>query len=348
MLRLTVNDTQYAQLRQLARRAVGRVSERAHFVLLSVQGYSPPEIGEIMGYDAATVRKWVKSYRDHGITGLYDAPRSGRPRRCKYLTAVVQAQAGQPPRNYGYLQACWTVALLLCHLRDRFHITVGRASLRQALRQAGFRWSRPKMVLPRRPDPAAEEKRAKLAQVLADPNATVIAEDECDMHLMPVLRAMWQRVGQQLRIITPGQNAKRAVFGALNLRTGEWFYELSVRKRGIEFIGFLSRLLAAYPTGPIYVIVDNASIHTSHAVKAWLATNTRLQLVYLPTYAGHKLNPVEKVWWALKNDLSANYSFRKLAELDDAIRRYFVGFTREAALRLANGDTVRAARATVA
>jgi len=348
MLRLTVNDTQYAELRQVARQAVGRVSERAHFVLFSSQGYSPPEIGKAMGYDEATVRRWLKSYGDHGIAGLYDAPRSGRPRRCKHLTAVVQAQAGQPPRNYGYLQACWTVALLVCHLRDRFHIAVSRATLRQALRQAGFRWSRPKLVLPRRPDPMAEQKRAKLAQVLADPNATVIAEDECDMHLMPVLRALWQRVGQQLRIITPGQNAKRAVFGALNLRTGEWFYELTARKRGIEFISFMSRLLVAYPTGPIYVIVDNASIHTSHAVRAWLAMNTRLQLVYLPTYSGHKLNPVEKVWWALKDDLSANYAFKQLAELDDAIRRYFARWHRSDALRLANSETVRAARAAAA
>jgi transposase len=347
MLRLTVNDTQYAELRQVARQAVGRVSERAHFVQLSRQGYSPPQIAKLMEYDEATVRKWLKSYGDHGVAGLYDAPRSGRPRLCKYLAAVVQAQAGQPPRNYGYLQACWTVGLLLCHLRDRFHIAVSRATLRQALRRADFRWSRPKLVLPRRPDPMAEQKRAKLAQVLADPSATVIAEDECDMHLLPVLRAMWQRVGQQFRVVTPGQNAKRAVFGALDLRTGRWFYELSVRKRGIEFIGFMTRLLAAYPTGPIYVIVDNASIHTSHAVRAWLAMNTRLQLVYLPTYAGHKLNPVEKIWWALKDNLSANYSFRRLADLDDAIRRYFVGFTWEAALRLANSETVRTARAAV-
>jgi len=348
MLRLTVDDTQYAELRQVARRAVGRVSERAHFVLLFLQEYSSSQIGDLMGYNKATVEKWLESYADHGIAGLYDAPRSGRPRRCKHLTGVVQAQAGQPPRNYGYLHACWTVALLLCHLRDRFHITVSRATLRQALKRAGFRWTRPKLVLPRRPDPMNEQKRAKLAQVLADPHATVIAADECDMHLLPVLRAMWQRVGQQLRVITPGQNAKRAVFGALNLRTGKWFHELSIRKRGVEFIHFLARLLAAYPTGLIYVIVDNASIHTSHAVRAWLAMNARLQLVYLPTYAGHKLNPVEKVWWALKDDLSANYSFRKLAELDDAIRRYFVGFTEEAALRLANSDTVRAARAVAA
>ena len=345
MLRTRRDDTQIRQLRQLACRAVGRVSERAHFVLLSMQGYSPPKIGELMGCDTATVRYWLRAYRDRGLAGLYDAPRSGRPPREKHLAAIVQAQPGQLPPNYGYLQACWTVALLVWHLRERFRIMVSAATVRRALKQAGLRWTRPKLVLPRRQDPRADEKRAKLAEALANPEATVLAEDECDVHLLLVLRAMWQRVRQQLRIDTPGQNHKRGLFGALNLRTGEWFYQLTDRKRSAEFIALLSSVLAAYPAGPIYVIVDNAGIHTSKAVKQWVSLRPRLQLVYLPTYTGHRLSPVEKVWHALKGHIPANRSFRVLAELDEAIRRYFAAFTCEGALRLTNSEVTRAAQA---
>jgi transposase len=347
VLHITPDDTQYAALRQVARQAVGRVAERAHFVLLSAQGHSPPEIGRLMGYDPATVRYWLKAYRDHGVAKLNDAPRSGRPPREKHLTAIVQAQASQPPPNYGYLQACWTVALLLCHLRQRFRIRVSAATLRQALRRAGFRWTRPKLVLPRKRDTRADEKRAQLAQALADPQATVLAEDECDMHLLAVLRAMWQRIGQQVRIPTPGKNYKRGVFGALNLRTGAWFYQLTDRKRSVEFTGFLASLLSAYPAGLIYVMVDNASIHTSKAVQKWLSTHVRLQLVYLPTYSGHHYNPVEKVWHALKGYIAANRSFKVLAELDQAIRRYFDAFAHEDALRLTNSPVTRAAQAAL-
>ena len=347
MLHLTLDNTQRVELRQVVRRAVGRVAMRALFVLMSAQGHSPPEIGRLLGYHPAVVRRWLKAYRDHGVAGLYDAPRSGRPPKVRYLTAVVQAQAGQPPPNYGYLQACWTVALLACHLRERFRLQVSAATLRQALKRAGFHWTRPKLVLPRRRDPLADEKRARLAQVLADPQATILAEDECDMHLLAVLRATWQRIGQQLRIRTPGKNRKRGVFGALNLRTGEWFYELTGHKRGVEFIDFLARLLSAYPVGPIYVIVDNASIHTSTAVHKWLSSHPRLQLVYLPTYSGHQLNPVEKVWHALKDYIAANRSFRALTDLDQAIRCYFRTFAWADALRLANSEVTRVAQAAV-
>lgn len=345
MLRIRLDDNQQTALRQVARQAVGRVSERAHFVLLSARGYSPPQIGTWLGYDAQTVRAWLHAYQERGCAGLEDAPRSGRPGAAPHLTAVVQAQASQPPPNFGYLQACWTVALLVWHLAERFRIGVSPATLRRGLHRAGFRWKRPKFAPARRRDPLAEAKQARIAEVLADAEATVVAADECDLHLLAVLRAMWQRVGQQLRIPTPGQNAKRGVFGALNLRTGEWFYRLTEHKRSPDFIAFLTSVLAAYPVGPVYVLVDNASLHTSRAVQAWLAAHVRLELLYLPTYSGHRLNPVEKVWWDLKADIAANRCFKSLAELDAAIRRYCAGLTPAGLLTLVNCEAVRTAQA---
>ena len=188
MLQLTLDDSKSAELRQLAQQAVGRVSERAHFVLQAAQGYSPPEIGRWMGYDAQTVRIWtgptfrrgVKAYQADGCAGLEDAPRSGRPLKERHLTAVVQAQASQPPPNSGYVQACWTVALLVWHLADRFRILVSPGRVRQALRQADFVWKRPKLAPARRRDPLAAEKEAIMATALADPAATLIADPSTD------------------------------------------------------------------------------------------------------------------------------------------------------------------------
>ncbi len=344
MLHITLNDTQVAELRQLARQAVGRVSERAHFVLLSHQGYSPPEIDRLMGYDAATVRPWLKAFQTHACAGWDDAPRSGRPAKEPDLVAIVQAQGGQSPPTMGYLQACWTVALLVWHLCQRLRIQVSPATMRRALHAARLAWKRPKLAPAHRPDPHAAEKQAKLAEILSDSAGTLIAEDEADVQLLAVVRSMWQRIGEQKRIPTPGQNAKRGVFGGLNLRTGEGFYLIAAHKRGVEFIAFLTALLMAYPAGTIYVMVDNASLHTSRAVKHWLTLHTRLQLVYLPTYSGHRLNPVEKVWWDLKADIAAHRCFKSLIELDQAVQRYFAGFTRERALCLTNCEVTRTAQ----
>src|SRR5690242_5298656 len=134
MFRLTVNDTEQRQLQQQARVTIGRVSERIHFVLLSAQGYSPPEIGRLMGYDAARVRYWLKAYQRGGLAALADAPRSGRPRSAVHLDDVVETQIGQPPPVYGYLQSLWTVALLVGHLAQ-FGLHVSAATVRRVLQR---------------------------------------------------------------------------------------------------------------------------------------------------------------------------------------------------------------------
>lgn len=341
MFRIKLNDTQKVELQQVARQAVGRVSERAHFVLLSAEGYSPPIIGRLMGYDAQTVRGWLRAYQKRGYAGLEDDPRSGRPTKEPDLTGIVQAQASQPPPNSGYLQTCWTVALLVLHLARRFRVVVSPFAVRRALHRAGFRWKRPKFAPARRRDPQAEAKQACIAQAMADPTGILLAEDECDVHLMAVLRACWQRVGEQLHIVTPGQNAKRGVFGAINLRTGAWFYQLSAHKRSADFVAFLAPLLQVYPVGCIYILVDNASIHASKLTRQWIAQHPRIVLLYLPTYSGHQLNPVEKVWWALKGEIAANRCFKFLQNLDTAIHRFFADFSPDNALALINSPIVR-------
>ena len=343
MKHLTISDEQRNELRQGARAGAGRVSERMHFVLLSGEGHSVPAIGQLLGYDAATVRTWLTAYEGQGIAGLEDEERSGRPAKEKNLVAIAQAQTSQSPRCFGYVQACWTIAFLTTHLRRCFGVKVSVATLRRAVHGAGFRWGRPRLAPAHKADPRAEEKLVVLQAALADPQGTILAQDECDLHLLPVLRAMWQRIGEQVRIPTPGQNAKRAIFGACDLRTGRWFYQLTQHKRSVEFIAFLTILLTAYPTGIVYVMVDNATIHSSRLVLAWLQAHPRLHLVYLPTYSGHHLNPVEKVWWALKDDIAANRCFKSLAELDTAIRRHFSDLSAPALLARIQCDVVRQA-----
>jgi transposase len=348
MLRIDVNDNQTQELRRAARQAMGRVSERIHFVLMYAQGRSVDEIGRAMNYDPKTVQHWLQTYADGGGAALDDAPRCGRPKREAHLTDVVETQASQPPTVCGYLQSVWTVGLLGLHLAERFGITVSTSSIRRALEAVHFTWHRPKLTPARRPDPQRLEKEARLQTVLADPDATLIAEDECDMCLLAVVRAMWHRVKTQVRLPTPGQNAKLGVFGALNLRTGQWHYQTSPHKRSADFIRFLSLLLTLYVTGTIYVIVDNASIHHSQMVVTWLLAHPRVQLVYLPTYSGHQLNPVEKVWWQLKRCVAANRNFKSLQELEAVVPRCLRAFSPEALLRLTNCDVTRAAQLPLA
>ena len=348
MLRITLDDTQRRALRQFARQAIGRMSERAHFVLLADQGRTPAEIGQMMGYSVNTVKLWLNRYATQGLAGLADEPRSGRPARERHLADVLEAQASQAPTSSGYLQTLWTVGLLVWHLAHRFDIHVSSSTVRRTLHALRFSWHRPKLAPARRRDPARTEKEARLQAVLADSQAIVLAEDECEVCLLATVRAMWQRVRTQARLVTPGQNAKCAVFGALNLRTGQWHYRVTAHKRSTDFTALLTTLLSAYAVGTIYVILDNVAIHHSQATLTWLAAHPRVQLVYLPTYCGHQLNPVEKVWWQLKRTIAANRNFTALPQLEACVLACLRAFVPDGLLRLTNCDVTRQARQALA
>ena len=119
--------------------------------------------------------------------------------------------------------------------------------------------------------------------------------DESDLHLLPVERAMWMN-GRRRRIPTPGTNRRHAFFGALDARRGNWVSTDHAHKRAAHFLAFLQRLMALYPSGPLYVALDHAPIHTARLTLHWLADQPRVIALWLPKYAGHGHNPVERIW----------------------------------------------------
>ena len=324
------------ELRRRARSEVGRVSERIRMVLLSDRRYRVPQIAAIFECREATVRGWLARFDAEGVAGLYDRPRAGRPRKADAAAReVIRREVDATPAAAGYAFGFWTVVTLTAHLAQRYGRQLSRPTVRRVLWALGYRWRRPRWSLPTDPVAAAKMRALCRRIVRAPAEAVILCQDECDLHLLPVLRAMWMRKGQQARIPTPGTNRTRAVFGALEWETGRWLYAVTERKRAVEFLAFLEQVLAAYPGRPVLMVVDNASIHTAKAVTAWLADHPQLELLYLPTYSGHAENPVEKVWWRLKGHVAANRLHGSIDALVAAVHTFFASFTPEDARRLA-------------
>ena len=331
-----LDETQRRRLKLLARRAVGRVSERIRMVLLSSRGYSITQIAAIFECEEATVRHWLERYQAEKESGLQDRPKSGRPRKAGPAAQQLICQTiEQPPAECGHPFGYWTTQTLAAHLARATGVRLSAATVRRVLHALRYRWRRPRLTLPVDPAAAAIMWRLYDRIVHAPPQAAIVCLDECDVHLLPTLRAMWMRCGQQRGVPTPGTNHKRAVFGALEWDSGRWHYQISEHKRAGEFITFLEQLLLAYPTQALLIVLDNASIHKARAVEAWLGEHPRVQLLYLPAYSGHRHNPVEKVWWRLKDQIAANRLHGSIDALVAAIHGFFTTFIPEDALRLA-------------
>jgi transposase len=298
-------------LNGLRRRAVGRVSQRAHMVLLSARGDTVPQIAQICEVGQDTVRTWLHRYQEQGTDGLEDAPRPGRPPRDRLARHIVAAQASNPPCHSGLVQGVWTAALLSAFLAARFGLRLSVGSVRRYLRALDWRWARPRLAPAtyapagqRKDDPAKGVKLALIGQALASV-ATVLYLDECDLQLLPIIRARWMK-GPRLRIPTPGQNVKRAVFGALDARTGQVHHAIPTRKLAVHFVAFLDQLAQAYPTGEVVLVLDNVITHDAKVVRRWLAAHSRFRVLWLPKYSAHEHNPIERVWGLLKDRVAAN------------------------------------------
>ena len=329
MMFVRLTDERRRELEAVSRRAVGRVALRAHMVLLSARGYSVPRIAAIHDCGEDVVRTWLHRYEVEGVAGLEDEPRSGRPPKDPLARQIVDAQAQQSPECLGYARTCWTVATLAAFLRSRFRLALSPASVRRHLKAMDWRWARPRLapasVLRKKRDPEAGAKRAAIAAAAERVAAGVghlIYFDECDLHLLPVVRAMWMK-GPRVRVPTPGVDAKRAFFGARDAASGVFHWADHERKLATTFVAFLEQVAAAYPEGPLFLVLDGAPIHTAKVVAAWLAANPRAQLLRLPGYSAHEANPVERIWGLMKDKVAANRLAGDLDHLVAAARRFF-------------------------
>ena len=329
MLYIHLTDEQRAELEQLSRQAIGRVALRAQMVLLSDRHHSVPQIAALHGCGQDVVRGWLHRYEDRGVAGLHDLPRSGRPPTDRLAHRIVDAQASQSPRCAGLVQSCWTVALLAAFLAARCGLALSPSSVRRHLKAADWRWRRPRLapanVLPHKRDPAAPAKWAAIAAAAghaASGACHLLVLDECDLHLLPVLRACWQQ-GPRLRVPTPGTTAKHAFFGALDAVSGACHTADVARKRAVHFVAFLEQLAAAYPAGPLVLVLDNVRMHDAKVVRRWLAAHPRVRVLWLPKYAAHDANPVERLWGLMKDDVAANRLAGSIGELTAFARRFF-------------------------
>jgi transposase len=266
-----------------------RVGYRLVMVLLSQQDWPAARIAELLGCDPRTVRRWVQRYNQEGTSGLADRPRVGRPRLgSRRLGARIRRLLEQPK--------AWTIGLLYLYL-GRPAMSV--RTLHRRVREVAS-WRRPRLVA--KGDPDRDQVLADLHQQLRDlpEGAVVLAEDETHINLLPWVRATWIPHGRRQPVMTPGTNRRRTIFGAVNLTSGQWCYQVARKAVSVTFIAFLEQLLAAYPTAPLVAVVcDNVIIHHSKIVGRWLAAHPRIRVLHGARYSPHD-NPVERVWGALK------------------------------------------------
>ena len=144
--------------------------------------------------------------------------------------------------------------------------------------------------------------------------------DETTLSLHPPLRACWMKRGQQKRIPTPGVQQRMHLFGAYRFEEDSLVWKTARHKNSQEFIEFLEHLFVeCYPTGHLILVLDNASIHKSAESLAALSLfEHRVTVIWLPAYCS-ELNPIERFWRYLKEQVCVNKLYPDMTVLVQAV-----------------------------
>lgn len=296
-----------------------RLAFRSRVVLLAADGMGTNAIAAQLETNPATVSKWRVRFAQLGLAGLADAPRSGAPGRYDEETErrILAKLDEEVPGG----ETVWTARLLAQALSD-----VSEDHIWRVFRKHGIHLQRRRSWCVSS-DPEFAAKAADIVGLYLSPpaNALVISVDE-----KPSIQALERAQGylhfsdgQTYRGFSDRykRHGTTTLFAALEVATGLVTTGHYKRRRRIEFLDFMNKLVRQYPEDQeIHVILDNLSTHSKKG-GTWLARHRNVHFHFTPTNASW-LNQIE-VWFSILTvRVLRGGSFTSPKELRGAIDRF--------------------------
>ena len=300
-----------------------RLVERAQIVKRALAGEGVTPIARALGIRPNTVIAWRDRFDAHGLPGLRDHPRSGKPPTygAEFRARVLNALELPPPRG----QARWDGPALAQHL------AASADAVWRVLRQEGVCLARRRSWCVRTDPECAAQAADSVGLYLHPPeNAVILSIDE-----QPSLQALeratgyvYARDGKLVRGLkrTDKRHGMLNLSAALEVATGAIHTQPTTRKRRVEFLAFMDQRLAELPLRPgreIHVILDHSCIHKRHA--EWLAAHPAVTFHVTPTSASW-LNHVEIWVGILSRKAVKDGSFRNVQPVREAIEAFIAAY----------------------
>jgi transposase len=217
-------------------------------------------------------------------------------------------------------------------------IPISTKQLRRILKKLGYSWKRFRKSLKSKQSPEEYAAKAKELEELLRLNKSgyidLFFADESGFNMSAYVPYGWQPKGEYIKI-TPSKTPALQVFGLLSLDNCFEGYSYTGRANSAMVIAFLDDFVQQI-TKPTVVVLDNAPIHKSEAVKAKIEAwkEEDLYIFFLPSYSPH-LNSIEILWRKMKYEWIEYENIKNQKELEEVIhnilsklgKEYFIQFT---------------------
>ncbi|MBV9445332.1 MAG: IS630 family transposase [Streptosporangiaceae bacterium] len=311
---------------------------RAQIVLAAARGHPNARIAAGLGVTVDMVRKWRGRFAAHGLGGLKDRPRPGRPRQISELDrAAVVALACQLPAVTGVPLAHWTGPELAAELAARgLARPMSPSSVRRILAEHPVKpWQYQSWIYPRDP---YFEARAKvivdLYQGIYQGQPLGAGDRILSFDAKPQINARRRR--HPTRPAAPGRPVRYeheykrqgslTLLAGLDVHTGQVF-AATPRTTGIRPFMDLAAQVMTRPeynnAARVFVIVDNGSDHRGQSAITRLAkAHPNAIMIHTPVHASW-LNQIEIFFSVIQKKVVTPNDFDSLGQLS----RTLLGFT---------------------
>jgi transposase len=300
-----------------------QIAVRCRIIGAASAGKSEAAIAAELGINRKTVRLWKERFLQEGLSGLWEiAP--GRGRKASYspekIKAVIEATLQSKPKGSTH----WSCRLMAA-AQGMSKSTVSnlwRSHNLKPHRTKTFKLSR---------DPKFLEKLTDVIGLYLNPpdKAIVLCVDEKSQiqalnRTQPGLPLKKGRYGTMTHDYK--RNGTTTLFAALDLVQGKVIGDFHKRHRHQEFLRFLGRINREFPgKTPLHLVMDNYGTHATAEVKAWLKTNPRFVVHFVPTSCSW-LNLIERWFAELTNKRIRRGSFFNVNELIAAIQEFLAAW----------------------
>jgi transposase len=295
---------------------------RCRIVLAAAEGENSQDIAARLGCNPSTVGKWRGRFATHGLDGLHDEPRPGKPRSITDddVERVIVKTLEETPANATHwstrsmaaatgmsqsaVSRIWRAFALKPHLVDDFKLS---------------------------PDPQFIDKvRDVVGLYLNPPDAAVVlcVDEKTQVQaldrsapVLPLIPGTPER-----RTHDYVRNGTTNLYAALDVASGNVIADLTARHRSEEFRRFLNLIDKSVPAHlDVHVVLDNQSTHKTPSIQRWLVRHPRFHLHFTPTYSSW-LNLVERWFAELTNKWLRRGSHHSVRELTASIRTWITNW----------------------
>ncbi|WP_265035308.1 MULTISPECIES: IS630 family transposase [unclassified Wolbachia] len=289
----------------------GEIGRRLQ-AIISAKEYGISKVAKIYRITRTTLMKWIARFKEKGVIGFAIQPGRGpKPKLNEEKKEKIREVIEEDGANL-------TAKKLQGIVEGMLAIKISESTARRLMKKLGFTY-----ITPRPAHYKQEEFKKNLNEIVEkNQQKEVFFFDESRFGTHSKVGHGWFKKGSRTQVKVKIGRENFYLYSAINPRNGDDVSLLAPHVNTDCMNIFLEQMSKDLGTREAFLIMDCASWHRSKGLK----TPENITIIYLPPYSP-ELNPVERFWQHLKDNLIKNKMYDSIKLLENAVSEFIRDIT---------------------